>query len=115
MPRRPPAETGRTRFPVVRTPGSPRRRWPVGVVPPNPGQAVPTDCRMTTCPNVRDVTLSSPGEHIERALDPVRLTRSADTVQRWRWDLTPRRGCPLTRCRGVRPRPLGASTVGELT
>lgn len=34
---------------------------------------------------------------------------------RWRWDLNPRRGCPLTRFRGVRPRPLGDSTVGEPT
>ena len=34
---------------------------------------------------------------------------------RWRWDLNPRRGCPLTRFRGVRPRPLGDSTAGELT
>src|SRR5436305_14742262 len=35
--------------------------------------------------------------------------------RRWRWDLNPRRGCPLTRFRGVRPRPLGDSTAGELT
>ena len=35
--------------------------------------------------------------------------------QRWRWDLNPRRGCPLTRFRGVRPRPLGDSTAGEHT
>ena len=34
---------------------------------------------------------------------------------RWRWDLNPRRGCPLTRFRGVRPRPLGDSTAAELT
>src|ERR1700730_8366723 len=34
---------------------------------------------------------------------------------RWRWDLNPRRGCPLTRFRGVRPRPLGDSTAGEHT
>src|SRR5438477_4914056 len=40
---------------------------------------------------------------------------SADAVWRWRWDLNPRRGCPLTRFRGVRPRPLGDSTAGELT
>src|SRR5271166_5719512 len=36
-------------------------------------------------------------------------------AERWRWDLNPRRGCPLTRFRGVRPRPLGDSTAGELT
>src|SRR5512140_2825954 len=35
--------------------------------------------------------------------------------QRWRWDLNPRRGCPLTRFRGVRPRPLGDSTAAEPT
>jgi hypothetical protein len=34
---------------------------------------------------------------------------------RWRWDLNPRRGCPLTRFRGVRARPLRDSTAGELT
>src|SRR5215831_3193539 len=30
--------------------------------------------------------------------------------RRWRWDLNPRKGCPFTRFRGVRPRPLGDST-----
>src|SRR5216684_3538253 len=35
--------------------------------------------------------------------------------RRWRWDLNPRRGCPLTRFRGVRPRPLGDSTAAEPT
>src|SRR6266699_6469183 len=39
----------------------------------------------------------------------------AAMAERWRWDLNPRRGCPLTRFRGVRPRPLGDSTAGELT
>src|SRR5579859_2224065 len=39
----------------------------------------------------------------------------AAVAARWRWDLNPRRGCPLTRFRGVRPRPLGDSTVAELT
>src|SRR6185436_20921809 len=35
--------------------------------------------------------------------------------QRWRWDLNPRKGCPFTRFRGVRPRPLGDSTAAEPT
>ena len=35
--------------------------------------------------------------------------------ERWRWDLNPRRGCPLTRFRGARPRPLGDSTIGKHT
>src|SRR5579859_8004033 len=39
----------------------------------------------------------------------------AAVAARWRWDLNPRRGCPLTRFRGVRPRPLGDSTAGEHT
>ena len=26
-----------------------------------------------------------------------------ELAERWRWDLNPRRGCPLTRFRGVRP------------
>src|SRR5207248_11698800 len=34
---------------------------------------------------------------------------------RWRWDLNPRKGCPFTRFRGVRPRPLGDSTAAEPT
>ena len=34
---------------------------------------------------------------------------------RWRWDLNPRKGCPFTRFRGVRPRPLGDSTADEPT
>ena len=42
-------------------------------------------------------------------------TASVYPCWRWRWDLNPRRGCPLTRFRGVRPRPLGDSTAGELT
>src|SRR5215475_12158354 len=35
--------------------------------------------------------------------------------ERWRWDLNPRKGCPFTRFRGVRPRPLGDSTAAEPT
>ncbi len=81
-------------------------RWPVGGWFVQPGGAIPAHCRMITCANVRDVTLSSPAS-TSKVL-PAR-------VQRWRWDLNPRRGCPLTRFRGVRPRPLGDSTVGELT
>jgi hypothetical protein len=34
---------------------------------------------------------------------------------RWRWDLNPRMSCPITRFRGVRPRPLGDSTGAEPT
>src|SRR6185436_18624171 len=34
---------------------------------------------------------------------------------RWRWDLNPRRSCPLTRFRGVLLRPLGHSTAGKGT
>ena len=34
---------------------------------------------------------------------------------RWRWDLNPRMSCPITRFRGVRPRPLGDSTAAEPT
>src|ERR1700689_791536 len=96
----------RTRFLADRTLGSPRRILASGGGSPEPGQAIPTHCRMITCANVRDVTLSSPGEHAERTVGPLR---------RWRGDLNPRRGCPLTRFRGVRPRPLGDSTVGEPT
>src|SRR5271154_182758 len=56
------------------------------VVVPNPGQAIPADCCMITCANVRAVTLSSPGEHVKRAFGPVQPTLfsrhcSADTVQ----------------------------------
>ena len=32
---------------------------------------------------------------------------------RWRWDLNPRRSCPLTRFRGVLLRPLGHATVDK--
>src|SRR4029077_1772340 len=39
----------------------------------------------------------------------------AAIAERWRWDLNPRRGCPLTRFRGVGPRPLGDPTPGALT
>jgi hypothetical protein len=35
--------------------------------------------------------------------------------ERWRWDLNPRRGCPLTRFRGVLLRPLGHATAVEGT
>jgi transposase InsO family protein len=42
--------------------------------------------------------------------------RCLETSQwRWRWDLNPRKGCPFTRFRGVRPRPLGDSTAAEPT
>src|SRR6185436_9301212 len=34
---------------------------------------------------------------------------------RWRWDLNPRRSCPLTRFRGVLLRPLGHATADEVT
>ena len=34
---------------------------------------------------------------------------------RWRWDLNPRRSCPLTRFRGVLLRPLGHATAVEGT
>ena len=37
------------------------------------------------------------------------------TAWRWRWDLNPRRGCPLTRFRGVLLRPLGHATADEDT
>ena len=37
------------------------------------------------------------------------------SLWRWRWDLNPRKGCPFTRFRGVRPRPLGDSTADEPT
>src|SRR5689334_16259874 len=33
----------------------------------------------------------------------------------WRWDLNPRRSCPLTRFRGVLLRPLGHATAEEST
>src|ERR1700679_2592945 len=59
---------------------------------------------------------ASPGVPARPLLAVVSGQRSAgDHVWRWRWDLNPRRGCPLTRFRGVRPRPLGDSTAGELT
>ena len=34
---------------------------------------------------------------------------------RWRWDLNPRRSCPLTRFRGVLLRPLGHATAEQAT
>ncbi len=34
---------------------------------------------------------------------------------RWRWDLNPRRGCPVTRFRGVLLRPLGHATAEQTT
>src|SRR5918999_2009074 len=39
---------------------------------------------------------------------------SGYVVERWRWDLNPRMSCPITRFRGVRPRPLGDSTASSL-
>src|SRR3954453_4853191 len=38
---------------------------------------------------------------------------STQLLQRWRWDLNPRRSCPLTRFRGVLLRPLGHSTADQ--
>ena len=73
---------------------------------PHRGQVAPPHNHVITTANVRGVTLSSPSKHAKRA---------RGLAQRWRWDLNPRRGCPLTRFRGVRPRPLGDSTAGELT
>src|SRR5580692_7185683 len=70
MPRRSPSEAERTRLPAVRTLGSPRRTMASGGWFVQPGRAIPAHCRMITCANVRDVTLSSPGEHVERALGP---------------------------------------------
>src|SRR6202020_3488831 len=59
---------------------------------------------------------ASPEVPARPLLEVVAGQRSArDHVWRWRWDLTPRKGCPFTRFRGVRPRPLGDSTAGELT
>jgi transposase InsO family protein len=43
------------------------------------------------------------------------IPMSREITQRWRWDLNPRKGCPFTRFRGVRPRPLGDSTAAEPT
>ena len=40
---------------------------------------------------------------------------SRDFNRRWRWDLNPRRSCPLTRFRGVLLRPLGHATAEEVT
>ena len=78
---------------------------------------------MITTANVRSVTLSSPGALRTTGCEgrPSGLVHqhreyaSGRPAERWRWDLNPRRGCPLTRFRGVRPRPLGDSTAGELT
>src|SRR5665647_796681 len=39
----------------------------------------------------------------------------ADDHERWRWDLNPRTGYPVTRFRGVLLWPLGHATVGEIT
>src|SRR5450759_3133137 len=38
-----------------------------------------------------------------------------DHNERWRWDLNPRTGYPVTRFRGVLLWPLGHATVGEIT
>src|SRR5437773_9068568 len=70
---------------------------------------------MITTANVRSVTLSSPERHAQPWRGQNAATVPAALAERWRWDLNPRRGCPLTRFRGVRPRPLGDSTAGELT
>jgi hypothetical protein len=43
------------------------------------------------------------------------LSNIAAGQWRWRWDLNPRMSCPITRFRGVRPRPLGDSTAAEPT
>ena len=45
---------------------------------------------------------------------PLTCEDAAD-ARRWRWDLNPRRACPLTRFRGVLLRPLGHATAGYLT
>src|SRR5215467_12524250 len=54
--------------------------------------------------------------HSAQRKDVARYGRHIIAVQRrWRWDLNPRMGCPITRFRGVRPRPLGDSTGAEPT
>src|SRR6202046_4516018 len=59
---------------------------------------------------------ASPEVPARPLLEVVADLRSArDHVWRWRWDLNPRKGCPFTRFRGVRPRPLGDSTAAEPT
>src|SRR5260370_5857798 len=65
-----PREEERPGLPAVRTLGSPGRTVASGGWLVQPGRAIPVHCRMITCANVRDVTLSSPGEHVERALGP---------------------------------------------
>src|SRR5689334_19227983 len=82
--------------------------------PPHRGQAAPPHNHMITTANVRSVTVSSPGMLCTAGREGGHVEPAA-IDERWRWDLNPRRGCPLTRFRGVRPRPLGDSTAGELT
>ena len=65
-------------------------------------------------PSIRQRTTSHSPE--KRTMSRDTCDRCPETSQwRWRWDLNPRKGCPFTRFRGVRPRPLGDSTAAEPT
>ena len=66
----------------------------------SPRAAAPPHNHVITTANERSVTLSS---CLTRLLCRHREYRErARPAERWRWDLNPRRGCPLTRFRGLR-------------
>src|SRR3954468_9155958 len=73
----------------------------------------PLCCRWHDDTTLRTTMLAGCGARVRKM--PKRAGQHKRACWRWRWDLNPRRSCPLTRFRGVLLRPLGHATAEERT